>query len=101
MALKPTCHDCGCAPSMQHREGCDVERCSVCGGQFIACRCAGHDPQLVKWDGDWPPGARGIAENAKEKAEAILVLFHSQGHCVGGTERDALKDRIVAILVHR
>ena len=99
MALKPTCHDCGCAPSMQHREGCDVERCSVCGGQRLSCSCAGHDPQLVKWNGEMPPGARGIAENAKEKAEAVLVLLDKAGHGTGGKLRDDLRAHIVEILV--
>ena len=48
------CHDCGAKPGEEHNPGCDVERCSVCKGQFIGCGCEGHDSSKVKWTGWWP-----------------------------------------------
>jgi len=52
---KPTkCHDCNAEPGEQHDGGCDVERCSACGGQWISCGCEGHDPRFARWTGFWP-----------------------------------------------
>lgn len=53
------CHDCGAKPGQQHHDGCDVERCSICGGQRLMCSCEGHDKDFAKWTGIWP----GYAES--------------------------------------
>lgn len=52
------CHDCAAKPGEIHSEGCDVERCSVCGGQRLCCNCEGHDKSFSRWTGIWP----GFAE---------------------------------------
>lgn len=48
------CFDCGVQAGNVHKKGCDVERCSVCGGQYISCECDNHDPQFSYWTGFWP-----------------------------------------------
>lgn len=35
----PVCHDCDAALGQYHVDGCDVERCPACNGQFICCEC--------------------------------------------------------------
>jgi len=60
MELLRTCHDCGAKPGEAHSENCDVERCSVCGGQRLQCdpnECSEHDKMFAKWTGIWPGAA--------------------------------------------
>lgn len=52
------CHDCNASPGQCHVPGCDTERCSVCGDQWISCGCKGHDAAFARWTGIWP----GFAE---------------------------------------
>ena len=47
------CHDCGCAVGDVHEWGCDVARCTKCGGQELSCNC-GKQIHRDVWDGMWP-----------------------------------------------
>ena len=43
-----SCHDCGCEHGRVHHDGCDVQVCPVCGGQFIGCDCALLQPDSLQ-----------------------------------------------------
>ncbi|MAX38803.1 MAG: hypothetical protein CME33_19775 [Gimesia sp.] len=54
MDKKEKCPDCGVAVGEPHKNECDVQRCSACGGQRISCDCETHDPLASVWTGVWP-----------------------------------------------
>ena len=45
------CPSCGVRKGENHREGCVVERCSVCWGHRHECACGGHDKGKSFWTG--------------------------------------------------
>jgi hypothetical protein len=56
------CHDCGAGVGEPHIDGCENERCTVCGGQRMMCHCEGHDKGAASWIGETPefnPKAQG------------------------------------------
>ena len=68
------CPDCGVIPGKVHEPGCDVERCSDCGGQQISCDCGGeHDSDFARWSGFWPGDLEANALGID------LNEFHVQG----------------------
>ena len=73
-----TCHDCGANPGEIHKDGCDVERCSVCGGQRLCCGCRGHDKAFARWTGIWPGKAEadylGLDLNSIEPLRGIFYV---------------------------
>lgn len=48
------CSDCGVKPVEIHSVNCDVEYCSVCGGQRFGCDCKDHDCGFARWTRFWP-----------------------------------------------
>lgn len=50
------CPDCAVNPGEQHLSACDVERCSVCGGQMLSCghRYPKDSSKRLPWIGEWP-----------------------------------------------
>jgi hypothetical protein len=49
------CNDCGAEVGEPHVPGCDVARCTICGGQDISCDCEDAPrPFMQLWEGLWP-----------------------------------------------
>ena len=88
--LLDSCPDCGAEPGMVHDTGeCDVERCSVCGQQYLSCGHVSpsdangdprfHDPTFARWSGFWPGSLEadslGIDLNAVASDDRLVRAF--------------------------
>ena len=71
------CPDCGTHPGEEHARECDVERCSNCGRQRLACGCEKHDPKFARWTGFWPGAleAVGLGINLNELDKRYSRMF--------------------------
>ncbi len=71
------CPDCNATPGNMHEPGCDVERCSVCGGQYVSCECPGHDRAFAHWTGIWPGRAEAVYLGLPSLNDLYIGGFHN------------------------
>ena len=95
------CPDCGAKAGNPHKPGCDVELCSVCGGQRLMCDSIGvheeHDPKFARWTGFWPgeleAAALGVDLNELAIQGLMAVLYAKPG---GAQAKRRKRDKALA-----
>lgn len=72
--VRMNCPDCGVKGGVPHREDCDIQRCSTCGGQYITCKCDDHVPTESLWLGVW--AAEPLTERQIERQDLVDSTIH-------------------------
>ncbi|WP_013627334.1 hypothetical protein [Rubinisphaera brasiliensis] len=72
--IRRSCPDCGVEGGHAHKPDCDIQRCSVCGRQYVCCQCGGHDPIESIWLGEWPEDA--LTEQQLERQDFVDNTIH-------------------------
>ena len=68
--------DCGVDVGEPHKNECDIERCSKCGGQRISCECDHHEQESTIWTGEWPSAdEKATAGQAVDQVEEAFVIY--------------------------
>ncbi len=75
--VRTRCPDCGVEGGHVHKPDCDIQRCSVCGRQYVCCQCDGHDPIETIWLGEWPEVV--LTEQQRERQDFVDNTIH---HCL-------------------
>ncbi|MEK6832599.1 MAG: hypothetical protein AABY32_01015 [Nanoarchaeota archaeon] len=60
---KEKCYDCNVNIGEFHVDGCDIEICPECGGQWISCECEIDEDERIPYDGYFPGTLEAIECN--------------------------------------
>src|SRR4051794_25551827 len=94
------CPACDCGAGQPHRDGCEAERCSVCGCQRIAwAGCEGPDHLAGASTGEWPetgPTADEDEEPSTTEIEGIVDMLMSDAQVAIDVVGDFLQSRGVS-----
>jgi ribosomal protein S27E len=79
------CNDCNSKHGTFHHPGCDVERCPICGGQFISCMHGGameckitDSPNKKKVTTKWKPWLPEAIRELNEHKDNDIIRKNSR-----------------------